>query len=132
MTQVYTDGSYQSSNNQGGWAFVVVEDGKIVYEDYDGCKDTTNNRMEITAVLNALLYMYPKKFELITDSQYVLGTICKNWKIKKNQDLWERLLGDEKRLTNNVSFTWVKGHGDNAGNVRADFLACKGSNLWMS
>ena len=132
MFKIYTDGAYSGLRNRGGWSFVVIHNNEKIYSTFDTQLDTTNNRMEITAVLNALLYMYPKKFELITDSQYVLGTICKNWKIKKNQDLWERLLGDEKRLTNNVSFTWVKGHGDNAGNVRADFLACKGSNLWMS
>ena len=53
MTEIYTDGAYSSSRNQGGWAFVVVQDNKIIHKEYDGLLNTTNNRMEIMGVLKA-------------------------------------------------------------------------------
>ena len=52
-TVIYTDGAYSSSRNQGGWAFVVVQNNEVIYKEYDGLINTTNNRMEIMGVLKA-------------------------------------------------------------------------------
>lgn len=76
MYTVYTDGSYQSSINAGGYATVIIKDGKIIKQLYYGYKDTTNNRMELRGVLAALEYFKtPTKMTIYSDSQYVVSSI---------------------------------------------------------
>ncbi len=85
--------------------------------------NTTNNRMEITAVLEALKRCPNNSLvKVITDSQYVIGTMTKNWKRNKNTDLWS-LLDKEVQRMKCVDFEWVKGHNGNEYNELADNLA---------
>lgn len=121
--KLYTDGACSGNPGIGGWAYVLPH---FSEEDSDYEKATTNNRMEITAVIKglqaALNHLIVDKVEVITDSQYVVNTMTKGWQKKKNTDLWSEL--DE--LVNQfqeVTWTWVKGHADNKYNKRCDELA---------
>ena len=130
MIEIYTDGAYSSSRNQGGWAFVVVQNNEVIYKEYDGLINTTNNRMEIKGVLEALKYLHSlgkTTASIYSDSQYVIGTITKAWKRNKNIDLWDEFDKLSKGL--NISYFWVKGHADNKYNNMADEYAVKGSEL---
>lgn len=127
----YCDGSYQSSINCGGWASIILEDGKVIKKLYQGYKNTTNNRMEIRGVLETLKYFKdPVKIKIYSDSQYVVNSIVNKhvykWfedqdYSKKNLDLWFELL--DLLEYHDVTFEWVKGHEDNEMNNMADMLA---------
>lgn len=131
MINIYTDGAYSPTRNQGGWAFIVVDDtsDKVIFELSDAVADTTNNRMEIEAVLRALLYIKFTNLEsckIYSDSLYVIGTICDGWKRNKNQDLWEVF---DKLKQPGVKYIHVKGHDGNKFNERCDELAVFASHL---
>lgn len=132
---IYTDGAFRPSVGQGGWAYVAVQNNKIVYEDYDGKSNVTNNIMELYAVLRALVYVLTTKCSevtICTDSQYVFGCATKGWKRNKNTKLWEYFDKYMAKISDNsqkVSIEWVKGHADNKFNNRADELAVRGSKL---
>ena len=130
MIEIYTDGAYSSSRNQGGWAFIVVKDNEIIYKEYDGLLNTTNNRMEIMGMLKALEYINSNKIELpikiYTDSMYVIGTLTLNWKMKKNIDLWQILI---PLVDKDIEYLHVKGHDGNKFNEECDKWAVFGSNL---
>lgn len=124
--KVYCDGACSGNPGPGGWAFVIP---KLNIEMSDYEKQTTNNRMEITAVIKALEYVRTHffgvgedKLEIITDSQYVVNTMTKGWQKKKNTDLWDQLDGIIGKF-NTIAWTWVKGHSDNKYNQRCDELA---------
>ena len=129
-TVIYTDGAYSSSRNQGGWAFVVVKDNDIIYKEYDGLINTTNNRMEIMGMLKALEWInknsIPLPIKIYTDSMYVIGTLTLNWKMKKNIDLWEILI---PLVNKDIEYLHVKGHDGNKFNEECDKWAVFGSNL---
>lgn len=128
--KVYTDGAYKPSTDQGGWAYIVIDNDTEIYSDYGGKKNTTNNQMEIMAVIQALHWLMRnnKSGTIYTDSQYVWGTINKNWKRNKNQNYWKVWDLVFKRWPN-VKVEWVKGHSINEFNNKADKLAVKGSEL---
>ena len=130
MIKIYTDGAYSSSRNQGGWAFVVVQDNKIIHKDYEGLFNTTNNRMEIMGMLKALEWIkqnsVPLPIKIYTDSMYVIGTLTLNWKMKKNIDLWEILI---PLVNKDIEYLHVKGHDGNKFNEECDKWAVFGSNL---
>lgn len=128
--KVYTDGAYKPSTDQGGWAYIVIDNDTEIYSDYGGKKNTTNNQMEIMAVIQALHWLMRNNESgtIYTDSQYVWGTINKNWKRNKNQNYWEVWDLVFKRWPN-VKVEWVKGHSTNEFNNKADKLAVKGSEL---
>ena len=130
MIEIYTDGAYSSSRNQGGWAFVVVQDNKIIHKDYEGLFNTTNNRMEIMGMLKALEWIkqnsVPLPIKIYTDSMYVIGTLTLNWKMKKNIDLWEILI---PLVNKDIEYLHVKGHDGNKFNEECDKWAVFGSNL---
>ena len=130
MIEIYTDGAYSSSRNQGGWAFVVVQDNKVIHKDYEGLLNTTNNRMEIMGMLKALEYIKSNELQLpikiYSDSMYVIGTLTLNWKMKKNIDLWEKLL---PLVNKDIEYLHVKGHNGNKFNEECDKWAVFGSNL---
>ena len=130
MIEIYTDGAYSSSRNQGGWAFVVVKDNEIIYKEYDGLINTTNNRMEIMGMLKALEWInknsIPLPIKIYTDSMYVIGTLTLNWKMKKNIDLWQILI---PLVNKDIEYLHVKGHDGNKFNEECDKWAVFGSNL---
>ncbi len=134
MLKIWTDGSCLGNPGPGGWAFVATDD-KNIAERSGGEPNTTNNRMELTAVIRALTAARRhSEIELHTDSQYVKNGMqlwMKNWKKNnwrtadkkpvKNQDLWMQL--DELAQTIKIHWHWVRGHNGNELNERCDELA---------
>ena len=137
VVEVYTDGACKGNPGVGGWGALLQHDGKT-RELYGGESRTTNNRMEMTAVIRALEALRPgSRVRLHTDSQYVQQGISEwihAWKKRgwrtadrkpvKNEDLWRRL--DELASEHEVEWLWVRGHQGNPGNERADELANRG------
>ena len=135
IVEIFTDGACSGNPGPGGWAAILRCDG-VEKELSGGEKDTTNNRMELTAVIKALEALkYPCKVKLTTDSKYVCDAINQKWvygwrdngwrkKDKKpalNSDLWQNLL--DLLEIHSVEFLWVKGHNDHPENERCDKLA---------
>ncbi len=132
--KIYTDGSCLGNPGPGGWGFVAT-DGCNVAERSGAERDTTNNRMELTAVIRALhAAKKHDEVEIHTDSQYVKNGIqswIKNWKRNgwrtadkkpvKNKDLWEQLDDAVSRIK--VHWHWVRGHNGDEMNERVDCLA---------
>lgn len=128
---VYCDGSYQASIEAGGWSVVILKDNKIIKTLYCGLKHTTNNRMELMGVLEALKYFKtPTKIKIFSDSQYVVNSIINRQVYKwfeekdfskKNLDLWFEII--DLLEFHSVEFEWVKGHENNKFNNLADMLA---------
>jgi ribonuclease HI len=134
MIKIWTDGSCLGNPGPGGWAFIAT-DGKNTAERNGGEPNTTNNRMELMAVISALTAARKHtEVEIHTDSQYVkngMQTWIKNWKARgwktadkkpvKNQDLWMKL--DELASTVKIHWIWVRGHDGEEFNERCDELA---------
>lgn len=136
IVELYTDGACSGNPGPGGWAYILKHpaSGKVV-EQNGGERDTTNNRMELTAVIEGLSWIKkPSVVELYSDSEYVLkglnewmaGWKRRGWKTAakkpvKNQDLWLKL--DELVGEHDVRFHWVRGHAGHPENERADELA---------
>lgn len=124
---IYTDGACSGNPGPGGYAAILVAydaQGKVVKErEVAGCaRESTNNRMEITAVIEGLKALTrPAQVAVVTDSKYIMNTITKGWKRKKNHDLWEQL--DELTARHQVSWEYVKGHAGHEYNERCDKLA---------
>ena len=132
MLQIYTDGAYKSSIEQGGIGIVWIKDDKVFKKYSKGFKHTTNNKMELIAMLCAFKSIKTsiEEIEFISDSQYVLGCLTKGWKKKKNVELWNILDKEYERvksLVKNIKFTHVRGHQDCFGNNLADELASNAS-----
>ena len=130
MFKIYTDGAYSGLRNRGGWSFVVIHNNEKIYSTFDTQLDTTNNRMEIKASLEAMLWMKSNNIKtavIFTDSMYVINTMTKDWKRNKNNDLWDKM--DE--AINGLTIDWqhVKGHSGNKWNELCDVLAVHGSNI---
>lgn len=131
---IYTDGACHGSTKIGGIGVVFVKNNKIIYKFNKQFTDTTNNRMEILAIIYAL-HAISKPIDIIniySDSQYVIGCITKNWTRKKNTDLWQlfdKVYSKAKTLCSNIQFNWVKGHDINKLNNMADELAVEASNF---
>jgi ribonuclease HI len=134
---IYTDGACKGNPGPGGWG-AWLSLGGHEKELWGGEALTTNNRMELTAVIKALAALKRTSHVVIhTDSQYVrqgITTWIHNWKTRgwktadhkpvKNIDLWQKL--DELASTHHVQWRWVKGHAGDPGNERADALANRG------
>lgn len=137
---IWTDGACKGNPGLGGWGALLIY-GKHRKELYGGEVDTTNNRMEILAVIQALEILKERcRVHLYTDSQYVQKGMTEwisGWKQRgwrtaakkpvKNADLWQRL--DELCHQHELHWHWVKGHAGDAGNERADELANLGVEL---
>jgi cyclic pyranopterin phosphate synthase len=121
MIEIHTDGSCLGNPGRGGWAAIVVRDGaKSALSGHE--HRTTNNRMEITAVVEGLASLPPgSDVKVFSDSEYVISTMTRNWKRNANKDLWARL--DAEVGKRNVRWQWVKGHAGNPLNEEADALA---------
>ena len=137
MITIYTDGACSGNPGVGGWGVVILENNKDPIYLNGGEDNTTNNRMELIAAINAILYFKEKKSLVIyTDSKYLKNGIeswIKKWKLNgwktsnnkavKNKDLWMKL--DEGISHHIIDWNWVKGHANNEFNEKADFLARK-------
>jgi ribonuclease HI len=124
MIEIYCDGAYSSSRDTGGWAFVVLDSGKKIFSDFYPAYKTTNNRMEIQAVIEACKWSIMHDISHITiysDSMYVIGTVTMNWRRKKNEDLWSTLDGLSSKLF--INWKHVKGHSGDTYNDLCDALA---------
>ena len=140
MIEIYTDGSCLENPGNGGWAAIINNNGKI--EKISGNeKNTTNNRMELLATINALKKIKSNnEIQIYTDSQYVklgitewINTWIKNsWKTSKkedvkNKDLWLELHNLNQSL--NIKWNWVKAHSGDPINEEVDLMAKKAANL---
>ena len=138
MIKIYTDGACKGNPGKGGWGALIQLGGESI-EIFGGEPNTTNNRMELIAVIEALdkVRAEQSRVMVFTDSTYVQKGISEwilNWKKNgwrssnkqpvKNQDLWMRL--DELKQGMTIEWNWVKGHAGHPENERADFLANQG------
>ena len=130
MIEVYTDGAYSSSRNQGGLGIVFIKDDKVIAKFSKTYKNTTNNRMELMAVIIALQSIKDEnEITIYSDSMYVIGTATQGWKRKKNLDLWEKydaIIDSFKTVT----FKHVKGHSTNMFNNLCDEMAVAASQAY--
>lgn len=127
MIKIYTDGAYSSLRDMGGYAFVVLKDEEKIYSYFFNEPNTTNNRMEIQAVISALNWLYENNYteeeiSIYTDSMYVIGSMTKNWKRNKNVELFSEL-DDVFLKFKNVIFKHIKGHSGDKYNELCDKLA---------
>ena len=133
--KIYTDGSAKGNPGKGGYGVVMLfqEHRKEISE---GFRLTTNNRMELLAVIVGLesIKKLNEKVVVFSDSRYVVDAVEKGWVFswektnfnkKKNPDLWIRFLKIYRK--HHISFTWIKGHANNIENERCDFLAVESS-----
>lgn len=141
--EIFTDGACKGNPGKGGWGALLVY-GDHEKELFGGEAETTNNRMELTAVIRALESLKrPCKIRLHTDSQYVQKGISEwitGWKRRgwrtadnkpvKNKDLWQEL--DVLAAKHEIEWLWVKGHAGHDGNERADGLANQGAALALA
>lgn len=137
IIEMYTDGACSGNPGPGGWG-VLLRSGAHEKEMCGGEPETTNNRMEMMAVIEGLTALKKRsEVHIYTDSKYVMQGVTewmKGWKAKnwmtaakkpvKNQDLWERI--DSLIQSHNVTFFWVKGHAGHPENEKADELARAG------
>ena len=137
MIEIFTDGACRGNPGPGGWG-VLLRAGKHEKELWGGEAHTTNNRMEMTAVIEALKALKkPSDVVLTTDSQYVRKGITewiegwkrKNWKTAakkpvKNVELWQEI--DALAANHQIDWRWVKGHSGHSENERVDDLANRG------
>jgi ribonuclease HI len=135
--EIYTDGACRGNPGPGGWGALLIN-GQHEKTLHGGEPETTNNRMELTAAIEALNALSKRRNVILyTDSKYVMDGINKwmpNWKKRgwktaakktvKNKDLWQAL--DEAVQRHDIDWRWVKGHSDNPGNDVADELANQG------
>jgi ribonuclease HI len=140
--EIYTDGACKGNPGPGGWG-VLLKAGGTEKELFGGEMATTNNRMELMAVIQALSALKrPCEVTLFLDSQYVLKGITEwlpGWKAKgwrtaskqpvKNVELWQQLDALVQQGGHRIDWRWVRGHNGDPGNERADALANRGVDL---
>lgn len=139
QVEIYTDGACKGNPGPGGWG-VLLKSGAVEKELFGGEPETTNNRMELMAVIQALQALKrPCRVMMHADSQYVLkgitewlqGWKAKGWKTAskqpvKNVDLWQQLDDLLSHTEHDIEWRWVRGHNGDPGNERADALANRG------
>lgn len=135
--EIYTDGACKGNPGPGGWG-AILKFGDQIKEVFGGEKMTTNNRMELTAAIQALNLLKERSFvHIYTDSKYLKDGISlwmhnwvkNNWQSSakqsvKNRDLWEKIY--QLSQNHDITWSWVKAHNAHPMNERADFLANKG------
>lgn len=142
--ELFTDGACSGNPGPGGYG-VILKYKNNVKELWGGEPDTTNNRMELTAVITGLEALKePCEVDLYSDSKYIIDAVTKGWAVKwkannwiksdkkpaLNADLWEKLLCLLKK--HKVNFNWIKGHAGHPENERCDQLAVQGSKTFSS
>ena len=142
--ELYTDGACSGNPGPGGYGVILKYQGHTK-ELSGGSPDTTNNRMELTAVITGLEALKePCEVDLYSDSKYIIDAVTKGWakswrannwiksdkKPALNSDLWERLLNLLE--LHKVNFNWVKGHAGHPENERCDQLAVQGSQMYSN
>ena len=134
IIKIYTDGACRGNPGPGGWGALILKDNEEIKLN-GGQNDTTNNQMELTAVIKALdFFSESTEIEIFTDSKYVMDGITeyiKKWKVNgwktaskkpvKNSDLWKQL--DDLSAHHSIRWNWVKGHSGHRENDIADELA---------
>ncbi|WP_285897169.1 ribonuclease HI [Antarcticibacterium flavum] len=137
MVHIYTDGAARGNPGPGGYGIVMEWVGKPYKKEFSkGFKHTTNNRMELLAVIEALrkLKNPGTRAVVFTDSKYVVDAVSKGWifgwekknfKDRKNTDLWKEFLVEYRKHT--VDFKWIRGHNNHPQNERCDTLAVAAS-----
>ena len=137
MVQIFTDGACSGNPGIGGWGVVIIIDKKEPIFLNGGERHTTNNRMELMAAIQSILFFDERnELEIFTDSKYLKDGIeswiykwkqngwkTSNKKAVKNKDLWIEL--DRVISNHNINWNWVKGHANNEFNEKADYLARK-------
>lgn len=139
MYMLITDGAYSSSRDQGGLGFVFIRDGTKIFEYSKTVKNTTNNKMELGAIILGLRAIKGSIDSLIivSDSMYCIGCATKGWKRKKNQKLWEAFDKEYSRVSSlcpNITWKHVKGHQNDSSeftrwNNYVDKLAVRASRV---
>ncbi|MDI9336285.1 MAG: ribonuclease HI [Gammaproteobacteria bacterium] len=143
--EIYTDGACKGNPGVGGWG-ALLKYGQVSKEIFGGERTTTNNQMELMAVIKALSFLKePCRIDLYLDSQYVRKGITEwihQWKTNgwrtadkkpvKNLTLWQELEALAFSKGHDIHWVWVKGHADNVGNQRADALANEGVNSLLT
>jgi ribonuclease HI len=135
MINIYTDGASSGNPGPGGFG-VILQSGEHYKEISEGYRKTTNNRMELLAVITGLESIKKSGQDIMvySDSKYIIDSVDKKWvfnwvrsnfKGKKNKDLWLRFLEVYKK--HQIRFTWVKGHNGHLENERCDELAVEAS-----
>jgi len=137
QVHIYTDGAARGNPGPGGYGVVMEWVGKAYKKEFSkGFKHTTNNRMELLAVIDALkkLKNPDTKVLVFTDSKYVVDSVKKGWvfgwekkgfKDRKNADLWKDFLIEYRK--HEVEFKWIRGHNNHIQNERCDYLAVEAS-----
>ena len=138
QVHIYTDGAAKGNPGNGGYGIVMELAGTSYKKEYfEGFRHTTNNRMELLAVIVALEKLKDSKMSalVVSDSKYVIDSVVKGWVFgwekkgftgKKNPDLWIRFLLIYRK--HKVDFKWIKGHSNHLQNERCDQLAVMASN----
>jgi ribonuclease HI len=138
LIEIYTDGGCSGNPGPGGWAYVIIRDEVLISEKWGAEMQTTNNRMELQAVISALEFLSKEdigdeKISIYTDSQYVQKGITlwladwekRGWKTSdkkpvKSKELWQRLEALARHF--HINWVWIKGHAGNKYNERCDGL----------
>lgn len=140
---IYIDGSYRSSRKQGGYAVVIYNsEYKLLKVLLKGIKYTTNNRMELSALISALKFLPENSFsKIVSDSEYVIKPILYKWlekweacnfEDKKNPDLWKQVIKLLSTKNLSIDFEWVKGHNTDEYNNFTDQLAQHASMILLN
>ena len=127
--EIYTDGSSLGNPGPSGWGAIILEEDEIEISEIILCgneKKSTNNRMELNAVIESIDFVNEKEIKIYTDSKYVINCAKGIWKIKKNIDLWNIY----KKVSKNkkIEYVWVKGHNGNKYNEMVDKIAKEEAN----
>jgi len=124
MLTIYTDGSCSPNPGKGGWGFIGIEQ-DFEFHINGGDVKTTNNIMEMTAVMEAIsFFKHYNKMTIYSDSTYVIKCATGEWKRKKNIELWEKF--DKIQKNKNITWIWVRGHNGDKYNELVDRLANTG------
>jgi len=130
MIEIYTDGSCLGNPGPGGWAAIILDTNDVTKKPcrvQGNCPDTTNNRMELLALIKGVSKVPDdRKIKVYSDSKYVVDTLNKNWKRNVNLDLWEDL--DQEVQNREIEYIWIKGHANNIHNEEANDIAQQEAN----